>query len=228
MKRHSNILTIILGMLLLPVMPSSCGLDNYDAPESLLQGKIVYQGRPLGLRSTSGAIQLQLYQDGYAKRDPIPVYVNQEGEFSAKLFEGDYKLVTRDGNGPWVNSRDTLEVSVKGTTKCTLEVVPYYLFDKYEISLTGDKITAKATIEKIVPEASVERVILAVGKTRFVDESTNLTQKRITLKNEAQAETTLNMTSVAGYEKTAHLFARIGVRAVGADQYVFTPVVKLK
>ena len=98
-------------MLLLPVMPSSCGLDNYDAPESLLQGKIVYQGRPLGLRSTSGAIQLQLYQDGYAKRDPIPVYVNQEGEFSAKLFEGDYKLVTRDGNGPWVNSRDTLEVS---------------------------------------------------------------------------------------------------------------------
>ena len=53
MKRHSNILTIILGLLLLPVMPSSCGLDNYDAPESLLQVQIVYQGRPLGLRSTS-------------------------------------------------------------------------------------------------------------------------------------------------------------------------------
>lgn len=219
---------MILGLVLLPVLPTACGLDNYDAPESLLQGKIVYQGRPIGLRSTSGAIQLQLYQDGYAKRDPIPVYVNQEGEFSAKLFAGEYKLVTRDGNGPWVNSRDTLAVSVKGTTQCTLEVVPYYIIDKYEISLDGDNVRAAATIEKIVPEASVERVIVAVGKTRFVDESTNLAQKRITLKDEVKAETILNMKSVSGYDKAAHLYARIGVRAVGADQYVFTPVIQLK
>lgn len=219
---------IIFGLILLAGMPVSCGLDNYDAPESLLQGKIVYKGRPVGLRSTSGAVQLQLYQEGFAKKDPIPVFVNQDGEFSAKLFSGDYKLVTRDKNGPWVNSRDTLEINVDGPTECLLEVTPYFLFSKYNISKEGTSIKASATIEKIVNEATVEKVILAVGKTMFVDESTNLKQMSLTPKSDMTVEGSINPASIEGYNESMHLFARLGVRATGADQYVFTPVIKLQ
>lgn len=228
MNIYTRIFTAVLGLSMLSFLSVSCGLDNYDAPSNLLHGKIVYEGRPVCLRSTSGAVQLQLYQDGYAKRDPIAVYVDQNGEFSARLFTGDYKLVTRDGNGPWVNSRDTLEVHVDGPTECVLEVEPYYLFGQYDFSLQGSTVKASATIEQIVADASVDKAILVVGKTRFVDESVNLKQITLTLKGDMTVQAEINMSSVSSYEDSMHLFARIGVRAAGADQYVFTPVVQLQ
>lgn len=218
-----------LGILvILSFALNSCGLDNYEAPESRLHGRIVYKGQPIGLRSTSGAVQLQLYQYGYAKRDPIAVYVDQDGEFSAQLFSGEYKLVTRDGNGPWVNSRDTLDIHVEGYTECELEVTPYFLFGDYSFSLDNDIVKASATIEKIVEEATVERVILAIGKTRFVDESTNIKQMSVKLDEGMNVEAAMDMTSEADYKDATHLFARLGVRAAGADQYLFTPVIQLK
>src|SRR5690625_3831085 len=107
--RTYNFLTLIFVLLSV-----GCGLDNFDEPKSLLQGKIVFQNRQVGLRGTGGAVQLQLYQEGYDLNDHINVYVNQKGEFQALLFDGTYKLITRDKNGPWVNSRDTTFVDVMG------------------------------------------------------------------------------------------------------------------
>lgn len=73
------------------------------------------------MKGTNGGIQLQLYQDGYANHDPITVYATQDGTFSAVLFDGPYKLVTKDKNGPWVNNRDTIYVEVKGKTRCEVK-----------------------------------------------------------------------------------------------------------
>ena len=59
----------IFSLLSLSLLAVSCGLDNYDEPESFLEGKITYEGKQLGLKGTNGGIQLQLYQDGYANQD---------------------------------------------------------------------------------------------------------------------------------------------------------------
>lgn len=67
------------------MMFTSCMKDNYDAPESMLTGRVMYNGEALQLRGKE-AVQLQLYQHGYAKHDPINVYVNQDGMYSANLF----------------------------------------------------------------------------------------------------------------------------------------------
>jgi hypothetical protein len=96
---------------------------------------------------------LQLYQDGYALHDAISVYVGQDGAFYASLFDGEYKLVTRDGNGPWVNSRDTTIVNVKGKTEIQLNVTPYFSYSNENISVSGSKMNASFTINKIVSTA---------------------------------------------------------------------------
>ena len=93
MKIISNIFSVILLLVLF----SGCGKDNFDAPESKLVGRVTYQGQALNLRGTGEAVQLQLYQDGYEKNDPISVFVGQDGTFSALLFDGEYRLTTRDG-----------------------------------------------------------------------------------------------------------------------------------
>jgi len=69
-------------VMLLSAWIASCGKDNYDPPQSTLSGQIVYNGNPVQVRGTNGAVQLQLYQDGWQKRDPIAVYVTQDGSFS--------------------------------------------------------------------------------------------------------------------------------------------------
>ena len=74
MKIISNIFSVILLLVLF----SGCGKDNFDAPESKLVGRVTYQGQALNLRGTGEAVQLQLYQDGYEKNDPISVFVGQD------------------------------------------------------------------------------------------------------------------------------------------------------
>ena len=91
MKIISNIFSVILLLVLF----SGCGKDNFDAPESKLVGRVTYQGQALNLRGTGEAVQLQLYQDGYEKNDPISVFVGQDGTFSALLFDGEYRLTKR-------------------------------------------------------------------------------------------------------------------------------------
>lgn len=69
---------IFSALLLVMIVVTSCTKDNYDAPESMLTGKVVYEGEALQLRGNE-AVRLFLYQRGYEKHDPIEVFVNQDG-----------------------------------------------------------------------------------------------------------------------------------------------------
>ena len=176
----------IFSLLSLSLLAISCGLDNYDEPESFLEGKITYKGKQLGLKGTNGGIQLQLYQDGYANHDPITVYATQDGTFSAVLFDGPYKLVTKDKNGPWVN------------------------------------------IQQIVQDAKISQAMLLVSKTTFVDENTNIARQNLSNINPGVTNISLDITSNQNVQSAKALFARIGVKANGADQAVYSEIFRLK
>lgn len=79
----------IFSLLSLSLLAVSCGLDNYDEPESFLEGKITYEGKQLGLKGTNGGYSTTIVSGiGYANHDPITVYATQEWElFSAVLFK---------------------------------------------------------------------------------------------------------------------------------------------
>lgn len=61
MKLKSICLATIAILLL-----ASCEYDNYDMPNAILSGRVVYEGSPVGVRAT--ATRLELWQDGYANR----------------------------------------------------------------------------------------------------------------------------------------------------------------
>ena len=129
---------IFSALLLVMIVVTSCTKDNYDAPESMLTGKVVYEGEALQLRGNE-AVRLFLYQRGYEKHDPIEVFVNQDGAYSACLFDGEYQLITKSGNGPWSEEgRDTINVIVSGNTVQNVEVVPYYICLLYTSDAADD------------------------------------------------------------------------------------------
>ena len=224
MKIISNIFSLVLLLILF----TGCGKDNYDAPQSMLTGKITYNGEALNLRGTGEAVQIQLYQDGYAKHDPISVYVGQDGAFSAELFDGIYKMVTRDGNGPWVNSRDTTTVTLSGSTEVELKVTPFFTISNANLSVSGSVMNASFTINQIVPTASINKVMLILSKTQFADAVNNVFRKDFD--NIAPGAVNLNA-DVSDNKDVANakaLFARVGVLANGADQAIYSPVIRLK
>ena len=224
MKIISNIFSLVLLLALF----ASCGKDNYEAPESTLMGTVTYQGKALQLRGTGEAVQLQLYQDGYELDDPISVYVGQDGKFAAKLFDGEYKQITRDGNGPWVNTRDTVVVNLKGTTEVQLEVTPYFLISNAQMSVSGTTKNASFTIDQIVSSASIKKVYLLLSKTQFADDVKNLFRKDITGVEPGAVTLSADITNSEDVANAKALYARVGVLAKGADQAIYSEVVRLR
>ena len=215
-----KIISNIFSLVLLLVLFTGCGKDNYDAPESKLVGKVTYQGQALNLRGTGEAIQLQLYQDGYEKHDPISVFVGQEGEFSALLFNGEYKLVTRDGNGPWMNRNGHSEVNI--------EVTPYFMISNEQLAVSGTTMTASFTINQIVSTATINKVMLILSKTQFADDVNNVFRKDITEVSAGAVNLSADIRGNTEIAKAKALYARVGVLANGADQAIYSTVVRLK
>ena len=228
--KYINMKKIIysFSIISLLILFSGCGKDNYDEPESTLTGRITYNGEAINVRGTDERVRLQLYQDGYDKHDPIEVFVGQEGTFSAKLFNGQYKMVTRNNNGPWVNTRDTTLITVNGSTTIEFKVTPYFTISNAEISLSGNTMNASLTINRIVPTAEIDRVILLLNSTTFVDDGFNVLRKDFTGDDvkTGQVNYTAELNEKALNAK--FLFGRICVWTKGADQGIYSQVVKLK
>src|SRR5690606_28374043 len=118
--------------LLIGLVAASCDFDNFEEPKSTLSGRVVYNGEALGLRSNG--VELEIWQHGYDLFQKIPVYVAQDGTFSAVLFDGDYKMTLLRGNGPWMDQTDSIDVQVRGDQMSDVEVQPYYVLRNSSIS----------------------------------------------------------------------------------------------
>lgn len=221
-----NIISILAVAFL--ALVTSCGFDNYDAPKSKLSGRLVYDGAALQVRGSGEAIQLQLYQDGYALKNHISVFVNQNGEYSAVLFDGEYKMITRPNNGPWVNKTDTMLVTVKGSTTFDVQVTPYFLISGANMSLSGTTVNASFNINKIVATAEVEKVYLLLGQTHFVDEINNVYRLDISDVSPGSVTVSGDYSSSNDANRAKALYGRVGVKTRGCEQAIFSEVVKLK
>lgn len=218
----------ILIVLLIGYIVAGCMKDNYDVPESFLTGRVTYEGTPLNLRGTGEAITLQLYQHGYDYFNAIPVFVGQDGSFSATLLNGDYLLVTKDGNGPWVNNRDSVKLSVKGNKVIDLNVTPFFLISDEIISMSTNRLEASFMIEQIVSTAKISNVLLLLNKTQFVDDINNIFRREFKDIYAGQVNLEVDLSNNTDVVNAQALFGRICVWTEGADQGIYSEVVRLK
>lgn len=214
--------------LLLATSLAACEFDNYAPPESTLEGRVVYQGQPVQVREN--AIQLELWQDGYALRSAIPVYVRQDGTFSAKLFNGDYKLVRKQNNGPWQNSSDTILVQLHDAQTVDVPVQPYFVIQNAAIQRSGNSLTATFGVQQLVPGRAVERIAVYVGSTQFVDSRYNAarTERAITGNSAVGASNSISVDLASVAQNRDYVFARVGVKTTGVEEMIYTPVQKIQ
>lgn len=209
--------------LILVAPLAACEMDNYPAPDAELTGRVVYEGEPISVRQN--AIQLELWQDGYELRREIPVNVHQDGTFAARLFDGVYKLVLKEGNGPWRNNRDTMVVTLSGSESVDVPVEPYFIISGESFTLDGTTLTAEFDVAEVVEGSALERVGLYVGSSHFVDSRYNETrvEQSGTLET-SPGRFTLTLDLADAFADEEQLFARVGVKTAGVEEMLYTPV----
>ncbi|WP_341831694.1 DUF3823 domain-containing protein [Sphingobacterium thalpophilum] len=203
-----------------------CKYDNFEAPKSTLSGRVVYEGKAIGVRNNGP--QLELWQDGYPLRSAIPVYFDQDGSFSVSLFDGEYKLV-RKGDSPWLQqATDTVLVQVKGNTTIDVPVTPYFTVTNESFQKNNNSITANFTVNRIVGTANLEFVRLYLGKSVLTDQVQRELRVDANLANVAFGQPTSIVGELPDNLKNLdYVFARIGVKATISGEYYYTAVQKI-
>jgi len=212
--------------LLLILCISGCEVDNFDPPSTILNGRLVFDGQPVGIRQ--GISVLQLYQPGYENKTPIAVNVKQDGSFSSILFDGTYKMIRIAGNGPWENNPDTITIEVKGPTTADVPITPFFSISDVSFSVVNGVLTAHCTVNNNVAGRQLESVSLLVGKTNLVDHIYRLTPAAATsIRNGPQineGEPVVLQQDLAPFSKEPYLFARIGIKTVGHPELIYSTV----
>ncbi|WP_345210119.1 DUF3823 domain-containing protein [Mucilaginibacter gynuensis] len=225
MKVRSYIYSLLL--LLVIAGASSCKKDNYEAPKSKLSGRVVFNGQPIGVRSNQ--VQLELWQHGYDFFNKIQIFVDQNGSFSALVFDGDYKLTRLPGSGPWVTQTDSIDVHVSGNTIVDVPVTPYFAVTNAAYTRSGNDITASVTIARGDQGSQLEQVRLYVFRTTLLDQDNN---SAIGVVNGAAVTpgTPFNATVTipAALTGADAVYVRVGVKTVGANELAYSAPQKIQ
>jgi len=209
------------------ILLAGCEFDNYNPPKSLLTGSVTYNGNNVGARS--GGTQLELWQYGYALRSKIPVYIDKNGDFSARLFDGDYKLVRLAG-APWQNQTDSISVTIIGNTTVDVPVIPYYTItnENFTYNKSSGELTSTCNLTK-VGTLNVSSLTLYVGVTSIVDANNNSQTNVLNAAalGDLSTQKTNTVTLNAANKARQYVYARLGVQTAGVGERLYTPVQKI-
>lgn len=226
------------GIIILVVLCTaavSCKKDNYDPPGITLNGRIVYKGEPIGVEYDK--VPFRVFQYGFGKVGPIENTFAQDGSFSLMLFEGEYKFIIPNGQGPFqwrqtpLAQPDTAVINLKGNQTVDMEVLPYYMIRNPQLTAGGGKVNATFAIEKIITDGSarnIENVVLYINRTSFVSGTHNNGSASINgsdITNPASVSLSVDIPSMNPAQN--YVFARIGLKIDGVEDRIFSPLVKL-
>jgi len=170
--------------------------------------------------------------------------------FSAKLFDGRYKLVRLSG-APWQNNTDTMTIDLKGHVVVEVPVVPYFTVGGESItySAADTSITATFSVFRMDPSKIADRVSLHIGLTQITDANNQIPLPAANIDkapagNYLTAPTTLKIqlnpdrypgTGNAELRRQLALiftkkysFARVAVRTTGITQRLYSQVKEIK
>jgi hypothetical protein len=229
---------------------ASCKKDNYSKPGSFLTGSLMYQGDSIFVERSQ--VSYQLYQSGFGQIGPIGAssssdqnaspstltYFAQDGTYSQVLFNGAYKLIIPNGQGPFIwkqdafGNPDSLSITLEGDKTVNLEVTPYYMIRNTQISASAGIVTATFKAEKIITDPSmakdIERVSLYINKTQFVSGGDNIAFTDLPVADIANPDNISLTVEVPALATTqSYIFARVGIKIKNVEDMIFSPLQKI-
>lgn len=214
----------------------ACKKDNYAPPGTFLTGAIMYKGDSINVERNQ--VPYQLYQFGFGKVGPVSGTFEQNGSYSQVLFDGNYKLIIPNGQGPFMSKQlssgapDSLAITLKGDQTVNIEVTPYYMIRNAQISGSGGNVTATFKVEKIITDPAmaknIERVSLYINRTQFVSGGDNIAFKDMAGSDITDPNNITLSVAVPQLATTQpYVFARVGIKIANVEDMIFSPLQKV-
>lgn len=168
---------------------SSCSLfelDNYEAPEETLSGKVVdvATGEPVLTDQGSEGIRVRLTETSWeGNTNPIDFYCRPDGTFrNTKIFDADYNIridgpfipIVRETSDGILLEDSSVNTRIKGETEVNFEVQPFLKVEIVEIPMASNgKVTAKVKVTRGVSVEDFKNKVEPMGD--YSDDFTNVT-----------------------------------------------------
>ena len=229
---------LLLGVLTLGLSSCSTEIDNWDYPSSTIAGQFLYKGQPIqiigtGSDATSSNI-IQLHQVGPQwDQGFVKMFAREDGTYTIETFDGDYYLNITPGRGPWLPSTDTLRLTLNGESKgINFNITPYFWISDYNSTYKDSVFSATFNLEKVVADAALEKVVINLGNTAIVDNTSKIYEKSFTTLTTGTNTISLDLKSLSASDKanlgkTGFVFARIGVKTKNVTDLIYSKVQKL-
>ncbi|MEP6683106.1 MAG: DUF3823 domain-containing protein [Parafilimonas sp.] len=221
----------------LGVLVFACKKDNYAEPGAILTGNLLYNTDTIYVERNS--VHFQIYQYGFGKVGQISgdETFAQNGSYSAALFNGDYKLIVPNGDGPFMwkqttgGTPDSISITMNGNQTLDLQVTPYYLISNALLTKSSSNVNASFKIDKIITDVNakdIESVSLFINKTQFVSANNNIARADVAGGDITDPSSVSLSVAVPTITPTqSYVFARVGLKIAGVEDYIFSPLVKI-
>ncbi len=231
----------IFLIIMLPVIFTACEYDNYDEPNAIISGKVVYDGQAISVKNNQ--VTFRLYEPGWelSASTYMDVQVAQDGTFSASVYSGkNYCLIRQNNIGPWVNptASDTIYVinCAKNQT-VDMPVTPYFLLEDVSLTCSNKIVSGTCSVRQITGGRNIESVGLYAGRNVIVDNTYNFGGTAGSVATSAAAGDRVSLTldlsglsvsSTSGsLPSTGFIYARMGLKIEGIDAMIYTESFKL-
>ncbi len=215
----------------------ACKKDNYPQPGAMLTGNLLYQKDTIYVERN--AVHFQIYQYGFGQVGPISndETFAQNGSYSAALFNGNYKLIIPNGDGPFMwkqtagGAPESVSITMNGNQTVDLQVTPYYLIGGTQISASGGNVVANFKIDKVITDVNakdIESVTLFINKTQFVSAGNNIASTTVAGSDITNpASVSLSVAVPAITPNQSYVFARVGLKIAGVEDMIFSPLIQV-
>lgn len=228
MKRFNVFLLALLCILV-----ASCALDNYDAPDSGLNGCILDKdtGEKVEQDIVGGSV-INFIEQGWENPSVQQMVIKNDGTYcNSRMFAGKYIIYTSpDANFLPI---DRMEVEVKGQQKLDFYVQPFIRIKYPNIFRTGDVIKASFTLEQTTAH-NCSSIALFVSNQQSVGNNLSEAGKIILpigvhYDEPQQFTIELKLEDYPGIKDGKTYWFRIGALAsAGGAKYNYAPAVKIK
>lgn len=219
--------TIYFLNLLLILLATSCGVDNYVPPNATLQGELRAPDGNLLITEQPNGFKIRIIEEGSPQNRDF--WGKPDGTFlNTKIFNGRYKIIPIDGAFFPV---DTVETEISGVTTINFEVTPYLTIDA-SIAQEAGVLRATYTISQAAGAGKINNARLLVSKWN-PNVGMNHNDQSVVRDLLAVPDATVIQTEytdeIAGYlESGVTYYARVAVLANNPlGRYNFSPVYEI-